>query len=597
MPLKPYNMNFYSLLPRIITCFGLLPLTFLSNTTVAQCTASFNYGGQDTVCINATVFLTDQSTSPNGIGAWAWSSNGNQLPSVGGSATFEATAEGIYEIMLEVFDAQSVCSAQTSVTIVVLGNPGPEVDVVNISCHGLCDGTALVFYASPNSDAYTATWSVGGTAPLSNLCAGNYIATISDNFGCSSTVAPVAGEVIEPDELVSTISNGASVLGCDGDPDITLNVGISGGTPNANGAYSVLWSPSSGISDVFQMTTLLTPSSGNLFQVYTANITDDRGCTASSNVQLLPSTSQVEGVISIGGVPCGNCEVAFLKPESNEWTRLFTGVTNTAGAYVFGNVPGMTDFRLMADPIDAVHPDVLQGYYTGSTPTHLWSQATALNSGCGITLQKNIDLPAALIHNGQCTLRGALYQLVPGKAQTEEDPIPLIDVVVEKTPPGSPQSKATTNINGEFEFTLMESSDTLYSLYVNIPGLPMNQTHQFIISQNDMLHDHLDLCVNLEGTYISTCTALSIDETTENRSAVSVFPNPSNGSFQVAMGYFEGEKTQVNVFDVSGRVVLQRTFENTPHDFQFSGLPQGYYLLRIDDGKQAESLPVCVLNH
>ncbi len=79
--------------------------------------------------------------------------------------------------------------------------------------------------------------------------------------------------------------------------------------------------------------------------------------------------------------------------------------------------------------------------------------------------------------------------------------------------------------------------------------------------------------------------------------SVSVYPNPSNGSFQVAMGYFEGEKTQVNVFDVEGRVVLQRTFENTPHDFQFSGLPQGYYLLRIDDGKRAESLPVCVLNH
>jgi hypothetical protein len=69
-----------------------------------------------------------------------------------------------------------------------------------------------------------------------------------------------------------------------------------------------------------------------------------------------------------------------------------------------------------------------------------------------------------------------------------------------------------------------------------------------------------NLCINLEGTYISTCIALGVDKPIENRSVVSVFPNPSNGSFQVAMGYFEGEKTQVNVFDVEGRVVLQRTF-------------------------------------
>lgn len=549
------------------------------------------------MCISATVFLTDQSTSPNGIGAWVWSSNGNELPSVGGSATFEATEEGVYEIILEAFDAQLTCSDRDTVNIVVLGNPGSYIEIVNISCYGECDGSAMVLYDSPNTGAYTATWSIiGGTQPLTGLCAGNYTATISDDFGCVSAGTSVQGVVMEPDELISNISNGATVLGCEGDSDITLNVGISGGTPNGNGAYSILWSPASGISDVFQMTTLLTPSSDNLFQIYTANVTDDRGCTASSSVQLLPSTSQVQGVISIGGAPCGNCEVAFLKPESNEWTRLFTGVTNTAGAYVFGNVPGMTDFRLMADPDDAVHPNVLQGYYTESESTHLWEQAAALNSGCGTALQKDIDLPAALLHNGQCTLRGALYQLVPGKAQTEEDPIPLIDVVVEKTPPGSPQSKATTDINGEFEFILMESSDTLYSLYVNIPGLPMNQTHQFIISQNDLLYEHLDLCVNLEGTYISTCTALGVDEPIENRAVVSVFPNPSNGSLQVAMGYFEDERTQVNVFDVSGRVVLQRTFENSPHDFQFSGLPQGYYLIRIDDGKRAESLPVCVLN-
>ncbi|MCF8463708.1 MAG: T9SS type A sorting domain-containing protein [Flavobacteriales bacterium] len=587
-------MNQRSLTLQISTCFVFISLIFFSNKAVAQCDAVFDYGGQDTVCINATVFLTDQSTAPNGVGAWEWSTGGNQLPGAGGLATFQPLEEGIYSILLVMYDSQLTCSSQDSVNIVVLGNPSPNIEVVDISCHGECDGTANVLYESPNAAAYTATWSIGGTEPLTGLCAGNYIATISDNFGCSSTVAPVVGQVIEPDPLTSNISNGATVLGCEGDPDITLNVGVFGGTPNANGAYSVLWSPAAGISDVFQSITLLTPSASNLFQVYTANITDDRGCTTSSNVQLLPSTSQVEGVISIAGSPCANCEVAFFKPEANEWTRLFTGVTNGSGNYVFGTVPGMMDFRLMADPDDAFHPNVLQGYYTGSTPTHLWEQATSLNSGCGTTSQKNIDLPAAVAHNGQCTLRGALYQLVPGKSQTEEDPIPLIDVVVEKTPPGSAQAKATTDINGEFEFNLMEVSDTLYSLYVNIPGLPMNQTHQISIDAGDLLYDQLDLCVNLEGTFISTCTALNIEQPTEENTAITVYPNPNNGNFQVKMGAFLGENSQISIFDVSGRVVLVKSFQQTPQEFQFSGLNQGYYLIRIHNDQRSEFVTLSI---
>jgi hypothetical protein len=292
-------------------CFGLM-LTFLSNQSVAQCNASFDYDEQDTVCINAIVVLTDQSTSTNGIGNITWTSNGNQFPSVGGSASFEPTDEGVYEIILEAFDVQSACSDRDTVTIVVLGDPSPEIDIVNISCNDLCDGTALVSYTSPNSGAYTATWSTGETDTLVGQCAGNYVADISDSFGCTPPETSVQGEIIEPDQLSSTISNGATILGCFGDPDIQLNVGISGGTPNGNGAYNVLWSPASGISNEFSASPLLDPGVGNQFQIYTANVTDDRGCTTSSNVQLLPSNSDVQGVISIGGSPCANCEVVFF---------------------------------------------------------------------------------------------------------------------------------------------------------------------------------------------------------------------------------------------------------------------------------------------
>ena len=572
-------------------------LIFLSNDSLAQCEASFTYGNQDTVCIGTTVTLAHQSTTSTVIGDWNWNVNGNFLLGSNGSATWEATDEGIYEISLTVYEQGGGCSDMDTVVMVVLGNPSPDVVVEDISCNGLCDGTALVSYTSPNSGAYTATWSTGETDPLVGQCPGVYVADISDNFGCTAAGTSTQGEVIQPDVLTSNISNGATVMGCSGDPDIPLNVVVSGGTPDGNGEYDVLWSPVLGISNTVQTDPFLTPEAGNLFQVYTANITDERGCETSSNVQLLPSNSEVQGVISIGGSPCANCEVVFFKPQSTDWNNIFTEVTNASGNYMFANVPGQIDFRLMADPDDASHPAVIQGYYTGSAPTHLWEQATPLNSGCGAVLQKDIDLPAALENNGQCSLRGALFYGVTGKTQTQDDPIPLIDVVVEKTPPGSPQSKATTDINGEFEFALMESSATLYTLYVNMPGVPMVSTYEILVNPGDTLYQNLNLCFDSLSNEIGPCLVNSVEEPpqgTDTRPLV--YPNPSNGSFQLVAGSFEGQEILVTIFDASGRTVLNQSFQNTAKEFQFSGLNQGYYLLRIDDGKRTETLSVSVLS-
>jgi len=208
-------MNLYKRNFLAICCIGLISIAFLSNHADAQCAASFDYGGQDTVCINATIVLTDQSTSQLGIGDWNWTVNGAWLQGTADSATFAPTDDGIYEIILTVYEIQGGCSDRDTVVIVVLGNPVPQLDIVNISCHGLCDGTALVFYDSPNAGAYTATWSTGGIAPLTNLCAGMYAATISDGFGCTPPAVSAQGEVIEPSQLTSNISNGAVVLGCE----------------------------------------------------------------------------------------------------------------------------------------------------------------------------------------------------------------------------------------------------------------------------------------------------------------------------------------------------------------------------------------------
>jgi hypothetical protein len=578
----------------VLIAFGFFSLSALFHGSFAQCTSSFSFGPNDTICTGENLTLTDLSFSTNGIGGWAWSANGSQLAGLPVSG-FSAQAEGVYTIQLQAFDNIGTACDPASQMIVVLGNPAVELAATEISCTGACDGGMQVTYFSVNEAAYTSTWTgVGGSAPLTDLCPGIYTAVITDEYGCTGPVYAVQEQLFEPALLEANMLTSTTIQSCPGNQSIPIDLNIQGGTPGVTSGYLVSWSPSTGLSATNVEDPVLSPLSTNMNQTFTASITDDRGCQTTASFELVAVSSQLEGTVTIGAAPCVACEVSFFTDPTSAWTETFSSTTDVDGFYHIDQISGSTNFHLMVDPDNIIYPNALQTYYNAGQPTHRWAEALELNSGCGSLLNKDIPVLTVPSHNGACTIKGTLYQSSTGKTQ-QEDPIPLIDVVVEKTPPGTPAGRATTNVNGEFEFDLMEASDSSYVIYVNFPGVPMGQTYSITVDANDLLYDNLDLCVDVDSTVIAVCSVSGVpDQPQTTTNDISIYPNPNNGDFTLRTGRFEGTDMTMQLIDVSGRVIYEAKAENAPGQINLVGISAGYYLTVIQSATGRETLPVSV---
>ena len=142
----------------------------------------------------------------------------------------------------------------------------------NILCGGLCNGSAAI---SPSGGTvnYTYNWqpSGGNSSAASNLCAGNYTATVTDANGCKVTTA---FNITAPAALSSTPSQVNEL--CNGGNNGSVGVTVSGGTP----IYTYLWSNA---QTNFSATGL---TAGN----YSVTITDANGCTSISPFSITQPT-------------------------------------------------------------------------------------------------------------------------------------------------------------------------------------------------------------------------------------------------------------------------------------------------------------------
>ncbi|NRA12924.1 MAG: T9SS type A sorting domain-containing protein, partial [Crocinitomicaceae bacterium] len=75
------------------------------------------------------------------------------------------------------------------------------------------------------------------------------------------------------------------------------------------------------------------------------------------------------------------------------------------------------------------------------------------------------------------------------------------------------------------------------------------------------------------------CIVLGVDELDNNQ--VNVYPNPSEGLFNVQMKNFTGENHTVIVTDISGRVVLNKQVSAGTFQLDLSGAAGGSYMMTI----------------
>ncbi len=201
----------------------------------------------------------------NGTGPYttSWS------PSGGNATTASGLCPGVYTATIS--DANN-CTTTFSIIITeppVIAITPAQTDV---SCNGVCDGTATV-NVSGGTPGYTYNWLPnGGTnATATNLCAGNYTCEVTDAKGCILTQTFL---ITEPTPL--TVSSAGFNVTCFAACDGQVVAIPAGGTAN----YSFSWSSG-----------CISPSCNNVCAgTYVVTVTDANGCVATSTATVTEPT-------------------------------------------------------------------------------------------------------------------------------------------------------------------------------------------------------------------------------------------------------------------------------------------------------------------
>ncbi len=273
------------------------------------CSMSASFTSQTNVGCNGSNqgALTIQQSNGTGNFKYVWS-NGSQTTNTSSSTnSIGNLSAGTYSCIIT--DANG-CTATASATIteptVFSASVGSQT---NISCKGGDDGSATV-NVSGGMKPYSYSWSPSGgtSATASNLSAGNYTCTITDDNGCSATRSVT---ITEPTVLSASVGSQTNVS-CHGGDDGSVTVNVSGGVAS----YTYAWSPSVDNSS---------NSVGNLSAgKYVCIVMDANGCSVNKSVTITEPTALQAEVSSHSNVSCNGASDGEATVTASEGTAPYT---------------------------------------------------------------------------------------------------------------------------------------------------------------------------------------------------------------------------------------------------------------------------------
>lgn len=277
-----------------------LVLTLTMSQTNASC------GG---IC-DGTATASVSGGTPNYTYVW---SNGSTTTTPSTTNTISALCAGTYSVT--VTDANG-CTINNSVIITQPPILVATATGINVTCFGLCNGTATVAVAG-GTLGYTYLWCTGATTPgVSGLCPGACIVTVTDLNGCTDTGIV---NITQPAILDANPSHTDLLcfIPCNG----TATSSPTGGTPS----YTYLWSTGATTPGV----SLLCPGT------YSVTVTDANGCKDTSAAIVVTQPPVLNVGATFTDVTCnGFCNGSALSTPTGgtpSYTYLWSTTATTPG--------------------------------------------------------------------------------------------------------------------------------------------------------------------------------------------------------------------------------------------------------------------------
>lgn len=294
---------------------------------------------------------------------YSWTFNGDEIST---SEELIGVGEGTY--CLTIVDSEG-CTTTECVEVV-------EEDILQIadfsfsqftcspiSCFGACDGSITISVTGGTGD-YTFTWvdaggiEVPGDLTATDLCAGTYTVTVTDELDCEVSATYT---LVQPEELDIEVVGTVDIL-CSGEETGVATVTSSGGCP----PYFYNWSHDPNLT---------TPVATGLGAgEYEVSVTDANGCQSAGSVTIVinepgePVTITVEEVgVFPGGfnVSCPDATDGFIDITVSggipdyliQWTHQQTG--NTFFTEDISDLPCGTYTVVVTDSNDCVATETI----------------------------------------------------------------------------------------------------------------------------------------------------------------------------------------------------------------------------------------------
>ncbi len=389
---------------------------------------------------------------------------------------------------------------------------------------------------------------------------------------------------------------GSDIQICDGSQWPIWDAAIVSG---GQAPFTYLWTPSDSLDNDTILNPIITAGPG-AYGVYTLTVTDADGCSGSNDLQVTQSPGIITGTVlnsqSGSGIPGMTVHLIKRGNPDTQWEEYGSTITDGTGFYQFPNLP-LVDYIVLAE--QATGPFIyMPTYYHATDAVFDWVEAQVTSVECG-TMYANTDIHMIPIPDpqGTCTFEGYVYLVTIGKTQTE-DPIPLIDVIVKKTPPGNAIAWTQTGdgsqapiLNlGQFRFENMPASlDSTYSFVVNIPGLGMQSNYSIEVAFDDSLYGNLNFYVDTTpGTGgIFTYNPLGVESIKYKPHEMMAYPNPFADNCELRFTNTENTRFTFTLFDVTGKQILRDQQEQgNTYTINTQTLDQGIYIAEVKTGDE-----------
>ncbi len=454
---------------------------------------------------------------------------------------------------------------QTAIDVINISvNPLPTVSSFtdNPPCNNAAIGSINLTPTSPNTP-FTYTWSTGETTEdLTNIAAGNYNVTFTDNNNCWDELSFILSN---PSSFI--VNSTTNQIDCNGGNDGLIDLQISGGT----GPFEYLWSNGATTEDIAN----LAPGS------YSVTIVDANMCqeiqsfnvTEPTALQNNPTTTNIDcfgnnnGSINLN-VSGGNA------PYSYTWSTGQTG----------NNLSNLSTGDYIVTITDNVDCEIIESFSIVA-PSELIGSINASQIPCFSSANGAIDL----------TVTGGTspYTYLWSNGATTEDILDLMagtySVVITDNTNCTTSEQVTIEMTNELVINDITNSvscngDADGSIDINVTGGNGNYTYQW---SNGLTSE--DLSNLAPGTY--DVVVVDISNCEGSGSFVISEPDPiviQHNTFAESCLNSNDANIELSITGGSGNYTYQ--WSNQSSNPNLNNISAGNYFVTVTDGNQCTAI-------